>query len=221
MPGNPVIEMEGKTFGLLTVLCREGTYRKFAAWRCRCTCGVEVVVSGQHLRRGERKACARNGHFWASQSRPGLIKQYPSEYKSWCQMRGRCRNKRHHKYKDYGKRGIKVCERWNSFQNFIADMKRKPTPKHTIEREDVNGNYEPDNCRWATPAEQRRNQRRSVYVEVEGVKVLLMDVADKLGLNRQMVYGRLKNGWSLESALSIPVRRHKAQRKKKKKRSPT
>jgi hypothetical protein len=131
-------------------------------------------------------------------------------------MRYRCRTKkkRSKNWRLYAGRGITVCARWDSFKNFIEDMGRKPTSRHTIERKDVNGNYELANCRWATRSEQRRNMRRSVYVEVEGVKVLLMDVADKLGLDRNTVYGRLKNGWSLEAALSIPVNKHKNKRKK-------
>lgn len=210
------IDLTGKVFGLLTVLRREGRIRKFAAWACRCTCGLELVVSGDHLRRGCRKACARNDHTWAgAKYPPGFIKKYRSEHRSWMHMLERCRCKGHTNWKNYGGRGITVCERWKDFNFFVADMGAKPTSRHTIEREDVNGNYEPDNCRWATQAEQMRNIRRSVYVEVEGVKVLLLDVADKLGLDRQAVYGRLKNGWSLEAALSIPVNKHKKKRKKK------
>jgi hypothetical protein len=135
-------------------------------------------------------------------------------------MRGRCLKKTHKSWKDYGGRGITICERWNSFQNFIADMGRKPTSKHTLDRKDVNGNYELENCHWATRKEQGRNIRAAVYVEVEGVKVRLMDVADKAGVDRTCVYNRLRSGWSLEAALSIPVRKHKSHRKKKRS-SPT
>lgn len=214
-----MISLEGKVFGLLTVVRREGTYRKYAAWLCRCTCGLEVVVCGDHLRQGRRKACARNGHTWAgAKYPPNFIKEYRSEHRSWEHMFERCRRRGNKNWKNYGGRGITVCARWKDFNLFVADMGRKPTPRHTIERKDVNGNYEPINCKWATQAEQMRNLRRSVYVEVQGVKVLLMDVADKLGLDRQIVYGRLKNGWSLEAALSIPVNRHKNKRNKRNKR---
>ena len=206
MGGSTAIDLTGQVFGLLTAVRREGRIRRFAAWLCRCTCGIEVVVSSDHLRGGRRKACARNGHYWAgAKYPPGFLKKYRSEYLSWEHMHERCRYTRHKNWKNYGARGITVCERWKDFNLFVADLGRKPTPAHTIERNDVNGNYEPSNCRWATRKEQSRNLRRSVYVEVEGVKVLLIEVTEKLGLDRSSVYGRLKNGWSLEEALSIPV----------------
>jgi hypothetical protein len=86
---------------------------------------------------------------------------YWPEYQSWSDMKQRCSNPRHPRFNDWGGRGIKVCDRWrHSFENFLADIGRKPTPEHSIDRIDVNGDYEPTNCRWATASEQMSNQRR-------------------------------------------------------------
>lgn len=214
------ISLDGQQFGYLTVLRRAGSIirngkRKYATWLCRCTCGKEVVVNGQLLRRGLRKACAQN-HFY--NVRANGASKHISEYRSWEAMRRRCYDKTHHRYSIYGGRGIRVCDRWrDSFQNFLADMGKKPTPKHTVERKDNDGSYEMSNCRWATRTEQARNMRRSVFVEYEGERMLLLDVVAKLKLNRSVVQGRLRIGWSLEEAISVPVRakKTKAERRRK------
>lgn len=205
--------LAGKVFGYLTVLQRAGSERKksggaFALWLCRCTCGQEVVARAQRLVSGRRKACARNGHRWVAPRVPGpgtKRQMHRSEHQSWESMWKRCTDSKHKGYKNYGGRSITVCGRWNSFELFLEDMGPKPTPQHTIERKDTNGNYEPNNCRWATRKEQARNQRRSVYVEYQGEKLLLLDLADRLGLSRNVIYQRLKLGWSLDDALSVAV----------------
>lgn len=219
LPGKPrhiraPVDMVGKQFGWLTAISREGSTmrlgtKKNATWRCVCTCGQQVIVPGNRLRHGKRKACGVNGHVWARQSRGGLLPLHPNEYRTFKHMHARCRNKKSHNYNRYGGRGIKVCKHWRHFKEFFVDMGVKPTSEHTIERIDVNGNYEPANCRWATKEEQRRNQQRSVYVEYEGERMLLIDLCAKLGINRGIMYGRLRNGWSLGDALLIPVNHHK------------
>jgi hypothetical protein len=211
-PSKYVVPMDGKQFGHLTVLRREGSEvrgrkKKYASWRCKCTCGQEVVVRGQNLRRGARKSCAVNGHFWDGREQHGATTTHPSEYSSWRKMWERCTSPKQHNYKNYGGRGITVSDRWKSFKMFLQDMGAKPDPSFTIERKDTNGNYEPGNCRWATRTEQYRNTTRSVFVTYQGKKQLLYEVAKSLGLSTPVVYGRLKGGWSLESALSVPVRR--------------
>lgn len=120
-------------------------------------------------------------------------------------MTERCTDPRHPKYEIYGARGITICERWNSFQNFMLDMGRKPDPKFTIERKDVNGNYEPKNCKWISRKDQGRNKRTSVFVTYNGKKILLIDLVDELGLSRSVVYGRLKAGWTLAQAIALPL----------------
>lgn len=124
-------------------------------------------------------------------------------------MKSRCLNKNDDSYPDYGGRGIIVCDRWLNFENFLSDMGRRPSPQHTIERINNNGNYEPSNCKWATSAEQRLNTRRTVFIEVKGKRVKLQEFAKSLGLNAYMIYARMKNGWTLDEALTIPIKRYK------------
>lgn len=120
-------------------------------------------------------------------------------------MRDRCTNPTHKNYKNYGARGITIDPRWSKFKNFMLDMGRKPDSKFTIEREAVNGNYEPKNCKWISRIDQGRNKRNSVFVTYEGRKLLLIDLVEGLGLSRNVVYGRLKGGWTLAQAIALPV----------------
>jgi hypothetical protein len=119
----------------------------------------------------------------------------------------RCYSKNHKRWRSYGSRGITVADRWREFENFLADMGPKPTPKHSIDRyPDNDGNYEPGNCRWATASEQRRNARDNLYVEHEGERVLLFELCQRLGLNYPVMRGRVHMGWPWAKALTEPTR---------------
>lgn len=127
------------------------------------------------------------------------------EYVSWSAMKTRCSNPNQSCYKHYGGRGIKVCERWLVFKNFLDDMGPKPTPRHTIDRIDTNGNYEPSNCRWITQAEQTRNTRRNRILTLHGKSMTLADWALALGVEYFTLHHRVRNGWSDERILTTPV----------------
>jgi hypothetical protein len=138
-----------------------------------------------------------------------LLHETP-EYRAWERIRQRCCNPRHGRFQDYGARGIGVCPQWcgpGGFARFLADMGPRPSAQHSIERLDNDGPYAPDNCCWATMREQRRNRRDSVWVIFDGEPELLVDLCAHLGLDRNLVNGRLRMGWSLGRALSVPVRR--------------
>lgn len=118
-------------------------------------------------------------------------------------MNTRCNNERSRSYKDYGGRGIKVCERWCKFENFFSDMGKRPSQKHSLDRIDNDGDYEPGNCRWATLKEQRRNRSDTRWVTVHGRQMSLAEAVETLGLNYSRVLARLRLGWSDERALEL------------------
>jgi len=130
------------------------------------------------------------------------------EYQTWVNMIARCTNEKHISYPHYGGRGIKVCDRWmNSFIAFYEDMGPRPTSKHSIDRIDYDGNYEPDNCRWATLKEQMRNRPGNHHVTANGQTLTVVEWAEKLGVNADALYIRLKKGWSHERVVNEPVGR--------------
>lgn len=155
-----IIDMTGRTFGRLTARWPSGIKYRYVWWLCSCTCGNLKIVRGQSLRNGHTKSC---GCF---RTKHGNC--HSPEYKIWDTMIQRCTNPKNGSYKNYGKRGIKVCVRWKkSFSNFLADMGRRPSgrflngrSRYSIDRRNNDGNYTPKNCRWTTAMEQARNSRR-------------------------------------------------------------
>lgn len=127
-------------------------------------------------------------------------------YKSWQSMIGRCCRPHVHGYKNYGGRGIRVCERWMTFDHFLADMGERPSTEHTLDRKDVNGHYEPGNVRWAHKSEQANNRRVTIRLTFRGETLPIAEWCRRLGLNRRVVSQRIASGWSHEAALATPVR---------------
>lgn len=124
---------------------------------------------------------------------------------SWRSMKSRCTNQNDERWPLYGGRGIRVCDRWKSFDLFLEDMGEKPTRLHSIDRINNDGNYEPSNCRWATKSEQSNNRRTNRVVSFNGITSTITSMARNVGLTPNVVLCRLRMGWTLDSALSAPV----------------
>jgi hypothetical protein len=156
-----LINLSGKTFGSLTVLEDAGRANGAVLWRCKCACGGESLVRSYTLIGGAQKTCGCHGgkgNLHHGHAKRG--KRSP-EYTSWKGMKERCFNPNRPKWKHYGARGIRVCPEWvSSFDAFYSHVGPRPSPKHSIDRIDVDGHYEPGNVRWATSSEQIRNRRR-------------------------------------------------------------
>lgn len=171
--------------------------------QCRCDCGKEVVVAEHCLRFGETKSC---GCFSADASRLRFTKhghalaRRTRAYNTWADMRNRCTCQQSDTYQHYGARGITVCERWDRFENFLADM-GEPPPGHSIERIDNNKGYSKDNCKWATHLEQMRNTRRAKKLTALGVTGCLSELCEHFDMPYQVVRSRLKLGWPIAEAL--------------------
>jgi hypothetical protein len=161
------INLTGRTFSRLTVL--EYSHKdshNHTFWNCQCICGEVVLARSAQLisRRKQSCGCLQKEVVSAMKTTHGLSDS--TEWVAWSNMLQRCNNPSHPGYSNYGGRGIKVCERWHKFENFIADMGRKHTCDLTLERENNDGNYEPDNCSWKSYIYQNANQQRSLPCKI-------------------------------------------------------
>ncbi len=199
-------KLAGQVFGRLTVLHRTAKLpgTTSACWLCQCTCGNQTVVVSRSLVHGDTKSCGCVRKEVTSARSKTHGKSRSKVYIAWLSMKDRCYNPNDTRYEDWGGRGITVCDRWlHSFENFLADMGEPPTPKHSLDRKETNGNYEPDNCRWATNHEQANNSRRCQYFTYEGETKTLSEWATFLGFKYRCLYSRiLRDGIPFEIAIS-------------------
>lgn len=207
-------DISGVRFGRLTVISLVS--RSPTVWLCRCDCGVERPVKRPNLVSGSTRSCGCLGvetrrNLGLSQKRRTKIDYaaalYLAEYRAWCSMLSRCANPRHKSYGNYGARGIKVCKRWRgSFDLFLRDMGERPGPGMSIDRIDVNGDYTPNNCRWADARTQQNNRTTNRTLAFNGVSANLTEWSKITGLAISTITSRLTLGWPLEKVLSTPAR---------------
>lgn len=196
-------DLTGRKFSRWTVLRRDGNdSSRNARWLCRCECGHEGRVSSDALRHGGSQSCGcivGESHGMS----------FTPEYAAWGQMIGRCYNPADQQFKNYGARGIWVCDEWRgSFSAFFAHVGLRPSDKHSIDRKNNNGHYEPGNVRWATKIEQANNTRRTVRVEQDGEMRPVALIARESGASPITVASRIKAGMPLAVALKKPKGRH-------------
>jgi len=158
-----LIDLTGNNFGFLTVISRVFKSTRGTFWECKCVCGNTTIVESWKLKSSHTKSCGCYVKEFCKTH--GESEDRTKEYTAWAAMIKRCNNKTDPNYKHYGLRGIKVCDRWLKYQNFLADVGRAPSKELTLDRINNNGNYEPDNVRWATVSQQNYNRRSKYEVE--------------------------------------------------------
>lgn len=203
----PHVDLAGRRFGRLLVLGDPERRNKRWYWRCQCDCAKIVYVQGRNLTGGQTLSCGCLRLELAKKLCTTHGMTNTALYNRWNAMRTRCNNPNHRQYHNYGGRGIEVSSQWNnSFAAFLADMGEPPTPQHTLERIDNEGNYEAGNCRWALPSEQAKNKRTSTRITVNGVTRTITEWAEISGINRITLHHRLRSGMAPEIAISTPPR---------------
>lgn len=198
------IDMRNEVFGRLTVVGRSPLPKTSEYWDCLCECGATTQAKRSSLLIGAIRSCGclsterktTHGHTVGGCSKT---------YHIWSSMLARCRTTTHAAYADYGGRGIKVCDEWMEYSRFLSDMGERPHGK-SLDRTNNNMGYSKENCRWATPKEQNNNRRNNVLLTLDGVEKTLAEWSAQMGISPHTVSARLLRGWSVERALTAPVR---------------
>ena len=209
-PNKSFKDLTGKKFGKLTVICKEYTDKnRNIYWKCKCECGNTAIVRGSALKNGNTKSCGCL-IYESKNVKHGM--QHTRLYSIWSGIKSRCYTKTNPAYDRYGGRGISMCDEWR--RDFMVFYNWATANGYTkglsIDRIDVNGNYEPSNCRWATAKEQSDNKRCNILITLGNETLDLQQWCDKIGIKRSTVNTRVRMcGWSYEQALTTPVRVHK------------
>jgi hypothetical protein len=212
LTSDPAIKA-GDRFGRLVAVEFTRTANNKPGWQCVCDCGASSVATRYNLLNGNTTSC---GCFYAENMRAGLRRTHgeaqgdgTSEFIIWSGIIQRCESPTAQAYARYGGRGIRVCEEWrgpDGFARFVADVGRRPSPDHSIDRIDNDGNYEPGNVRWATRQEQAENRRSSRKLTHAGETLTITEWARRTGLSQSGIARRLDAGWTVERALTQPSR---------------
>lgn len=203
----PSLILTGHKYGRLLVTdlnsYKSTGWRRY--WNCFCDCGQAVTIRTDNLRSGRAQSCGCLQKEIVSnickKTKTTHGKANSKVYWAWGHIHARCYNPKCLQYKNYGGRGITVCERWHKFENFLADMGEPPTLQHSIDRINNNGNYDPKNCRWATHEEQSNNRRTNKYYFFNGEHLTLSQWSKKVNIDYNALYKRIQMKWSIEDTL--------------------
>lgn len=215
-----LIDLTGQKFGRLTVIEKAESKGKSSYWLCKCDCGNYVSVKSWSLRSGRTKSCGCLNNELREQFVKSLVKHGDAKRKGrsklygvWGSMMRRTRNENDPAYKNYGGRGIFVCDDWQKYENF-RDWALENGYKEglTIERIDVNKGYCPENCCWIPKGKQSNNTRRTIVIEFNGKKQNLAEWSMETGIAYTTLFNRIKKGWSVEDALTTPPRTRRKQK---------
>lgn len=195
-------DLAGKQFGNLTAIKKVGRKNHSNIWLCRCKCGNEVECYQHNLERGTSTSCGCLRSHYAKKSRNCHGESTSRLYKEWSRMRTRCYNKNVKEYPRYGGRGITVCPEWDKYWPFREWAHENGYAENlTLDRKDVNGNYEPSNCRWIPMSEQASNKRTNTFIEYGGKKQTAAKWARELGIGKDTITYRVRAGWTAEECL--------------------
>ncbi len=203
----------GQRFGRWTILGETRIYHipSRPTWfrvyyLCICDCGTEKVVFAHNLLKGKTQSCGclHREETVRRNTTHGL--SHTPEYRVWESILDRIDNPNSTAFRNYGGRGIRISDEWRKFVTFYRDMGSMPSPKHTIDRIDVNGHYEPGNCRWATHREQALNKRNTRHITYQGTTLTVIEWAERQNIHYKTLRTRLESGWTIEDALTRPVR---------------
>lgn len=206
------VDLTGRVCGQLTIV-RRSRKNNARAWLCKCTCGEKTTVPTNSLTSGNTKSCGclrktrgREVSTTHGHSTGGTGSGSP-EYITWMSMRERCHNSKQKNYVNYGGRGITVCERWDRFESFLADM-GPCSPGMSIDRIDNSGNYEPSNCRWADRKTQCRNRRSNRLLTIGDTTASIAEWSEKVGIKPGTLSYRICHGWTPEEAIRTPLQKN-------------
>lgn len=198
-------DFSGQKIGRLQIT----TYVGGSKWNCICDCGFEFVIHSQSITKQKQSRCRYC--FYSDKKIHGC--SGTPEYQAWKHIMERCYDPDDMMYPNYGGRGIKVCERWKNPKFFVDDMGKRPTKWHSIDRINVDGSYEPNNCKWATRKEQNNNKTNTIYLEYRGFRKNLYDWSIVTGISAGVLRCRFHSKWSVEKILTQSVRGSKIKSK--------
>lgn len=203
-----IFDMVGQQCGRWTPLKYVGSRLGRATFLCRCECGVQREVHGSKLRSGASRSCGCLGReVTSNRLKTHGLSKHPL-FPTWLGMMSRCYNPQSPAYRDYGNRGIYVCNAWHDVTTFIAENENKTAPGLSMDRINNDGPYHPENIRWTTRIEQARNRRSNVLLTFHGKTQTAFEWAAEMGINPKTLVARISDGWSAEDALTIPVSRN-------------